>query len=191
MNHTDKNTLARSSSPTAGFSIGGESHPLTVPRPGETPAGDSHGGRQPSPAHIRSLGPGEIFVFGSNERGLHGAGAARTAMLWFEAALHVGHGQTGRCYAIPTKDRQIKTLPLWEIARYVNTFVAYAKAHPGQTFLVTEIGCGLAGYTPAEIAPMFADAPQNVRLPKRFLDTLYPPETQSTLPRERSTGMGG
>lgn len=74
----------------------------------------------------------------------------------------------GRSFAIPTKDQQIRTLPLRRIEGYVNAFIGYAKEHPELTFYVTPIGCGLAGYSPEQIAPMFKQAPTNVVLPKCF-----------------------
>lgn len=121
-----------------------------------------------SPARITHIAPNEIFVFGSNEAGRHGAGAARQAFLFFGAKWRVGRGRTGQCYAIPTKDRGVQTLPLEAIAFNVAEFLAYARQHPELTFLVTAIGTGLAGYSPKQIAPMFAGAPANVRLPAKF-----------------------
>lgn len=117
---------------------------------------------------IISLKPNEIFVFGSNLSGWHGAGAARQAFENFGAEYHVGVGRTGQCYAIPTKDENIKTMRLVDINNYVYHFLEYARMHPQLTFLVTAIGCGLAGYKPHQIAPMFKDAPNNVVLPEEF-----------------------
>lgn len=110
---------------------------------------------------ITGLNGNEIFVFGSNEAGVHGAGAARTAMINFKAEYAVGVGFTGQCYAIPTKDIHIKTLPLVEINYYVASFLSEVVDHPETDFIVTKVGCGLAGYTDAEIAPMFRLAPKN------------------------------
>ena len=76
---------------------------------------------------------------------------------------------TGRCYAIPTKDYKIKTRSLPEIKESVANFMAFAKSYPQYRFMVTPIGCGLAGYTPEQIAPMFVEAPVNVILPLEFL----------------------
>lgn len=121
-----------------------------------------------SPAHITRLAPNEVFVFGANTRGAHGAGAAKTARVKFGAEPGVGEGPTGQCYAIPTKDYNIQTLPLEAISFSVAQFLKYARQHPELTFLVTAIGCGLAGYSPKQIAPMFAGAPENVRLPVEF-----------------------
>lgn len=107
-----------------------------------------------------------IFVFGSNLAGRHGKGAARAARYDWGAEYGVGEGPTGNAYAIPTKDYNIKTLQLSVIALHVHKFIAYAKAHPELEFYVTKIGCGLAGYTEDQIAPMFKEAPKNCRLPE-------------------------
>lgn len=126
----------------------------------------------PSPANITSLQPNEVFVFGANERGIHGAGAAKLALQW--GAKMGQYGYMGRTYGIPTKDTNIKTLPLQVISRYIDNFLATAKINSFEIYLVTEIGCGLAGYTPEQIAPLFGrfHIPDNVRLPQRFIDIL-------------------
>lgn len=111
---------------------------------------------------IESLEPHEVFVFGSNAAGLHGGGAARTAHEKSGAVWGEGHGLHGQSYAIDTMSG------LNEMAHEVATFLKVAAEHPELRFLVTEIGCGIAGYTPAEIAPMFASAPANVVLPESF-----------------------
>ena len=108
----------------------------------------------------------EIFVFGSNLAGRHGKGAALFAAKHHGAVYGQGVGLQGRSYAIPTKDRQIQTLPLTAIHQYVTEFLAFAQRHPQLTFNVTRIGCGLAGYTDHQIAPMFKDAPTNCNLPE-------------------------
>ena len=107
----------------------------------------------------------KIFVFGSNRAGIHGAGAALHARKFKGALQGKGEGMQGHSYGIPTKDAKIRTLPLSEIKKHVETFLAFAKAHPKMAFEVTRIGCGLAGYTDTDIAPMFADAPPNCVLP--------------------------
>lgn len=112
-----------------------------------------------------------IFVFGSNERGLHGAGAAHEAHANFGAKWGQGVGMAGRSYAIPTKDDNLKTLPLEKIQVYVRDFLKYAKQYPDREFFVTAIGCGLAGYKPQQLAPMFKDAPLNCTLHRRFIET--------------------
>lgn len=106
----------------------------------------------------------EYFVFGSNESGIHGAGAARFAELNYGAVRGVGFGPVGRSFAIPTKDWQIQTLPLNVVKNYISRFLAFAELCDTDTFKLTRIGCGLAGFTEAEIAPLFADAPPNVWL---------------------------
>lgn len=106
-----------------------------------------------------------IFVFGSNLAGRHGAGAALFARQNHGALYGQGIGRQGNSYAIPTKDCHIKTLPLETIQGYVNGFLHYAVTHPELEFQVTRIGCGLAGYTDAQIAPMFTNAPSNCHLP--------------------------
>lgn len=123
----------------------------------------------PTGHYIRKLEANEIFVFGSNTAGRHGAGAARQAMQFFGAKYHEGVGRTGQCYGIPTKDSNIESLPIELIKPFVDEFYAYAKAHPELRFLVTEIGCGLAGNTAEEIKPLFKKRLPNVILPEAFL----------------------
>ena len=107
-----------------------------------------------------------IFVFGSDLAGRHGKSAGALAALAFHGAIMgQGVGLQGRSYAIPTKDHRLVPLPLTVITGHVVTFIAYAQAHQELSFEVTRIGCGLAGYTDHEIAPLFADAPANCRLP--------------------------
>ena len=111
------------------------------------------------------MAPIDIFVFGSNRAGRHGKGAALDARLYHGAITGVGEGRQGNSYAIPTKDANLRTLPLQQILYSVRRFIAYAEAHPELTFTVTPVGCGLAGYTAAEIGPMFEGAPANCKLP--------------------------
>jgi len=106
-----------------------------------------------------------IFVFGSNLAGRHGKGAAMTARIEHGAIYGKGKGRQGNAYAIPTKDYYLRSLPLDEIKTYVFEFIAYARRHPELEFVVTRVGCGLAGYTDEQISPMFADAPINCKLP--------------------------
>ncbi|HRY03081.1 MAG TPA: hypothetical protein P5256_08140 [Beijerinckiaceae bacterium] len=119
----------------------------------------------------------EIFVFGSNLLGRHGAGAARKAHEDYAARYGVGVGPTGRAYAIPTKSKptrgNVDALPLGVIHRHVTNFLDYARANADLKFLVTRIGCGLAGFKDAEIAPLFADAPKNVHLPLAWHTILF------------------
>ena len=114
----------------------------------------------------------EIFVFGSNLAGRHGAGAALCARKDHGAIYGMGRGLQGHSYAIPTKDHNIKTLPLNEIRFYVNSFLLFAKENPDMIFNVTPIGCGLAGYRATDIAPMFVGYTENVRLPKEFQEII-------------------
>lgn len=116
-----------------------------------------------------------IFVFGSNEGGRHGKGSAKFAMNWHGAIYGQAEGLQGTSYGIPTKDRDLNVLPLTVINMYVNRFIEFARKHRDLTFNVVEIGCGLAGYKPREIAPMFKDAPVNVNLPEGFKRVIYLP----------------
>jgi len=110
-----------------------------------------------------------IFVFGSNRAGIHGAGAAAFAAKHHGAQLGVGEGLTGNSYALPTCDASIRPLPLSDITLHVDRFLAYAKERPQLSFQVTRVGCGLAGYTDEQIAPLFLAAPDNVWLPAAFV----------------------
>jgi hypothetical protein len=125
----------------------------------------------PAGQFVTELKANEIFVFGSNLAGRHGAGAAYTAYVKFGAVYGVGAGRTGQCYAIPTKDYNINTLPLRVIEEHVNAFYRYARLHGNLTFLVTPIGCGLAGYTYEDIAPLFLShgLVKNITLPAEFI----------------------
>ena len=116
----------------------------------------------------------EIFVFGSNLAGRHGKGAALYARKHYGAIYGVGEGLQGSSYAIPTKDSDLRPLPIAEVARGVETFLKFAGRRPHLTFRVTAVGCGLAGFHPAEIAPLFRNAPSNCILPDRFLGILRP-----------------
>lgn len=102
-----------------------------------------------------------IFVFGSNLAGRHGAGAAKWARNHEGAVYGQGWGLQGTSFAIPTKDEELKPLPLPRIEAYVRAFIAFTRLHPELSFKVTRIGCGLAGYSDGEIAPMFRNAPSN------------------------------
>ena len=108
--------------------------------------------RRYTPEDIRELGPGEVFVFGSNLSGMHGGGAARVAYEKFGAVWGQGTGLQGRSYGIPTMQGGVET-----IRPYVNEFIGFARQHPELTFLVTRIGCGIAGFRDEEIAPLFKD----------------------------------
>jgi len=123
-----------------------------------------------TPDNITKLGADEIFVFGSNEAGRHGRGAALTAAKKFGARYGQGDGLQGQSYGISTKDKSLRILSLDQIAIKINRFIKFATENPKFKFFVTEIGCGLAGYKVKEIASLFNKnvIPNNVILPERF-----------------------
>lgn len=127
----------------------------------------------PSSDNINRLDSDEVFVFGSNIAGRHGKGAALQAMC-FGAKRGIGVGHVGQTYAIPTKDETLKVLPIRDIKTYVKEFIIYAKANPNIHFLVTKIGCGLAGYGVEQIAQLFDGAKYvaNIHLPLEFVQYL-------------------
>lgn len=113
---------------------------------------------------------GEIYVFGSNLAGRHGAGSALVARQRFGAVYGQARGLQGRSYAIPTKDGRPgapslrdarSTRPLADIAKDVDVFLAFARAHPELRFFVVRLGCSLASHRNEDIAPLFQDAPDN------------------------------
>ena len=118
--------------------------------------------KKTTPAFITELQPNEIFVFGSNLQGMHGGGAALIAYRKFGAIMGQGVGLQGRSYGIPTMQGGVET-----IRPYVDEFIQFAQAHPELTFLVTRIGCGIAGFTDEEMAPLFREAHnvENIVLP--------------------------
>jgi hypothetical protein len=120
---------------------------------------------QITPEYITELKENEIFVFGSNLHGMHGGGAARIAYEEFGAIWGQGVGLQGQSYGIPTMHGGVDV-----IKPYVDEFVNFAKSHPELKFLVTRIGCGIAGFRDEEIAPLFKDAIEieNIYLPKSF-----------------------
>lgn len=122
------------------------------------------GGRRVASDRIEELGEREIFVFGSNKQGMHGGGAAWVAHKKFGAEWGVGEGLTGRTYALPTMEGAAS------MKKAVEQFTDCARRHPELTFLVTAVGCGIAGYTPREVAPLFRAAAglENVYLPEMF-----------------------
>jgi len=113
-----------------------------------------------------------VFVFGSNLAGRHGKGAALWAKQHRGAIYGQGEGYQGNSYAIPTKDEQLRTLPLYRIRNHADKFKRFAREHPELTFQLTPVGCGLAGWKPCAIAPMFDNAPPNVHLPDEFRSAL-------------------
>lgn len=125
--------------------------------------------RQYTPERITSLAENEIFVFGSNLAGFHGGGAARLAYERFGAVWGKGVGLHGQTYAIPTMQGGVET-----IKPYVDEFIGFARKHKEMVFLVTRIGCGIAGFKDEEIAPLFRDAidDENIILPETFMDVM-------------------
>lgn len=124
-----------------------------------------------TPEMVNTLEPNQIFVFGSNYAGHHGAGAARLAWKKFGAIWGQGMGLMGQSYGIATKGWKIETLPLYKVETQVAKFVRFSLSHPELEFLVTKIGCGLAGWNTKDIAPMFdGKLPQNVILPQDFYE---------------------
>ena len=121
-----------------------------------------------TPDHISRLAPNEVFVFGSNEQGLHYGGAAKVAVENFGAIMGQGNGLQGMSYAIPSMSG------LGVMGEYVKEFCEFAKVHPEKRFLVTEIGCGIAGYSIGEVAPLFECCVEveNVTLPASFWNIL-------------------
>ena len=116
---------------------------------------------------------GWVFVFGSNLSGIHGGGAARAAHKLYGAEWGVAEGLTGRGYAIPTVQHGIAgPLSLAEIWAAVERFIAHAQRNPETQFLVTRVGCVLAGHRDQDIAPMFASAPLNCSLPQPWAEFL-------------------
>lgn len=128
----------------------------------------AHTSSRITPEYISALQPNEVFVFGSNVRGMHYGGAAAFAVGRFGAIMGQGEGLQGRSYAIPTMEGSDN------MRAAVDRFVAFAKEHPELTFLVTPIGCGIAGYTSAEVAPLFREAVplSNICLPNSFWEYL-------------------
>lgn len=113
-----------------------------------------------------------IFVFGSNRAGVHGAGAAKDARDNHGARDGVGEGPSGKAYALPTKDRAIQTLSLEEIEAHIKKFLEFASLRPLDLFQITQVGTGLAGYTKAQIAPFFVNAPRNCYFDSEWSDIL-------------------
>ena len=121
-----------------------------------------------TPKQITRLEPDEVFVFGSNAEGAHGGGAALIAYERFGAVWGEGHGHHGQTYAIDTMSG------LEQLAAEARDFIAYARAHPELRFLLTPVGCGIAGYTPEQVAPLFRGTPENVTVPESFAAQLGP-----------------
>lgn len=116
--------------------------------------------------HIERLAPNEVFVFGSNASGAHGGGAARFAYDRFGAVWGQAEGLQGQAYGIDTMSGPAV------FAEHARRFLVFAAEHPEFRFLVTEVGCGIAGYRPDEVADFFAGAGENVVLPASFEEVL-------------------
>jgi hypothetical protein len=115
---------------------------------------------------ITNLRPNEIFVFGSNRAGRHGGGAARLAKQKFGAEEGVGEGLTGQCYAFPTLTADFQKVSRAELEASRDLLFSTARKYPGKAFLLTKVGCGIAGFAEEEIRPLFSGAPANVILPE-------------------------
>ena len=128
-------------------------------------------GTRVTPETITRLGASEVFVFGSNEQGLHYGGAAKVALENFGAIMGQGNGLQGKSYAIPSMSG------LAVMGEYVKEFCEFAKAHPEKRFLLTPIGCGIAGYSVSDVAPLFeiCQEVENITLPASFWDIIGEP----------------
>lgn len=115
---------------------------------------------------ITELKPNEIFIFGSNLNGYHSAGAAALAYKKFGAEWEIGEGLSGQTYAFPTLERDMNKRGPRGLRYSRDRLFATARALPEKTFLLTKVGCGIAGYVEDEIKPLFADAPENVIKPQ-------------------------
>jgi hypothetical protein len=123
---------------------------------------------------ITELSENEVFVFGSNLSGIHGKGAAKTAKKW-GAKNGEGEGLFGKTYALPTVKEKIRgTLSLSKIAHHIEVFGECVRANPDKVFLVTEVGCGLAGLKVEDVAPLFKGLAKepNIVFPQSFVKYL-------------------
>jgi hypothetical protein len=115
--------------------------------------------KRTAPDFITELAPGEVIVVGTNAEGMHLAGAARQARDHFGLRDGIGEGLCGQTYALPTMEGPEA------LRAAVRRFIDFAERHPDRVFLLTRVGCGIAGYTEDEIGPLFAGAPGNVIRP--------------------------
>ena len=128
--------------------------------------------KRTTPANITQLRPNEVFVFGSNTKGIHGSGAARTAQVRFGAKRGLGEGFSGQSYAFPTlsadsrRGFHLEKRTDDELIESANKFLDFAEAHPEMTFLLTKVGCGLAGYPEEDMKALFDNTPPNVVKPE-------------------------
>lgn len=131
-----------------------------------------------TPENITELKENEIIVIGTNLAGIHGAGAAKFAHKRFGLKLGFGEGldENSKCYAFPTKDEDIETLPLHVIKDKVLNLYSCAASNPNKIFLLTKVGCGLAGYKCEEIAEQFRNhkyIPENIIFPREFAEIIW------------------
>jgi hypothetical protein len=110
----------------------------------------------------------EVFVFGSNLKGIHGKGAAKVAAILFGAKHGFFSGRCGNSYAIPTKDENIQTISLDRIKPYIDEFIRRSHKYQEVEYFVTRVGCGLAGYEDKDIAPLFKGCGDNVSFPEEW-----------------------
>ncbi len=144
-----------------------------------------------TPDYVDRLLPGQIFVFGSNSLGYHTGGASRMAHKRFGAVWGQAEGIQGQSYAIPTDFGRMSAIT--DLKPYVDRFIAYAKAHPENIFLVTRVGCGISGHTEREMASYFKEAVElkNVLLPRGFADVLFDGDVLYDLDRFLTAQNGG
>jgi len=139
-----------------------------------------------TPENIKKtdLAPNEIFIFGSNRAGRHGAGAAWFAYKELGAKLGVGEGMTGRCYALPTKDENVETLPLSEIKKHIDNYYDFVIKAPSLVFLTTKVGTGYANLKIEDIAKLFQSYtwPSNVIFPQEFEIDNFPKTEEQPVP---------
>jgi hypothetical protein len=119
-----------------------------------------------TPDEITELEPYEVFVFGSNLRGNHFGGAAKLALLKFGAIMGQGEGLQGQSYAFPTLDKEMERIGWFDLEDYVDNLIECALENPTKVFLLTKVGCGIAGFTEEEMIPYFQlDLPPNIIKP--------------------------
>lgn len=130
---------------------------------------------QVTPEKVYSLKENEIFVFGSNLLGIHKRGAAKDALDNYGAILGQGEGLQGQSYALPTKNTPTEFMPYENLKQYIDRLHLTIKQNPNLHFLITKVGCNLAGFTVWEIAPLFKDFIflNNCSLPRDFLDFIF------------------
>lgn len=124
---------------------------------------------------ITNLEPHQIFVFGSNTEGKHGAGAAKIAKLKYGAIYGKAIGRQGQSYAIITKDlsKGMRSITPYLIKGQINDLYNYAKQHPELEFHIAYANIGiknLNGYSHEEMADFFScvEIPENI-----FFSTSY------------------